>query len=81
MGTPVHGGTQGAAGPEHSPHCHRDGQHDCEAHTQGDYNYVLYNNEREKTLFTLLSLRWPDKQLNEKQKQQRNKNNNSKQNF
>ena len=33
---------------------------------------------KEKTLFTLLSLRWPDKQLNEKQKQQRNKNNKTK---
>ena len=41
MGTFVHGGAERAAGSEHPPHCHRDGQHDCKAHTQGDHRDII----------------------------------------
>ena len=46
MGAFVHGGAEGASGPQYPPHCDRDGKHDCQAHTQGDsmksFNLKVY---------------------------------------
>ena len=74
MGTAVHGGSQGAAGPEYSPHCHRDGQHDCKAHTQGD----SMNNNDNKTKTT--KARGQKAALQQTHTQRDNYNNNNKQN-
>ena len=56
MGAFVHGGTEGASGPQYPPHCDRDGKHDCQAHTQGEKLHQL-TTKLETTVATRMTLK------------------------